>query len=263
MADKKIVSIEDRIPQLKQARKKKANRRFIIYLTLIILLILIIVYMQSPLSHVKSVTVVDNEMVDEETIISYSKISFDESFWNVDTNDVMEKIEQHPEIRHAEINRSWYNTFVIAVQEFERVAYQRDGDYYYPILQNGNKIEEVQLDHPREDAPLLHGFEDEMLQSIAYQLSQIPESINLLISEVYWEPEESNRERIRLFTIDGQEVIGVISNFSSKMSAYPSIASQLSDDIDGILHLDVGAYFVPYEGEDVEEAEELEFDEEV
>ncbi|MDQ0350526.1 cell division protein FtsQ [Alkalibacillus filiformis] len=263
MADKKIVSIEDRIPQLKQARKKKANRRFIIYLTLIIMLILIIVYMQSPLSHVNSITVEGNEMVDEETIINYSSVGFDESFWNVDTNDVMEKIEQHPEVRHAEINRSWYNTFVIFVQEYERVAYQKDGDYYYPILQNGDKIDEVQLNQPREDAPLLHGFEDEMLQRIAYQLSQIPESINLLISEIYWAPDETNRERIRLFTVDGQEVIGVVSNFASKMSTYPSIASQLSDDIDGILHLDVGAYFVPYEGEDVEETEELEFDEEV
>ncbi|GAA0460626.1 cell division protein FtsQ/DivIB [Alkalibacillus silvisoli] len=266
MADKKIVSIEDRIPQLKQARKKKANRRFIFYLTLIISLILIIVYMQSPLSHVKSVEVTNNEAVNEENIIDLADINKDQSFWNISADDLTERITEHPEIEHAEVKRSWYNTFVISVQEFTRVAYQRDGDYFYPVLQNGDRLNEVQLDHPREDAPLLHGFEEEPLKELAEQLALIPQSVSLLISEIYWEPEEHNSEQIRLFTTDGQEVIGAISNFSSKMEAYPSIASQLNDDIEGVLHLDVGAYFVPYDNEDLDEldeVEELDYDEEV
>ncbi|WP_188205727.1 cell division protein FtsQ/DivIB [Alkalibacillus aidingensis] len=258
MAEKKIVSIEDRIPQLKQARKRKANRRFILYLSVILLLVLVIVYMQSPLSHVKSVEVENNGVVSVEQITDLAGIDWDESYWKQNTDEIALNIQEHPEIEQAEVERSWYNSFVISVQEYKRVAYQKDGESYYPILQNGELLSEVKLDKPRSDAPLLHGFEDSnYLSEISEQLASLPDSISLLISEIYWDPDEVNRDRIRFYTVDGQEVVGVISNFASKMEVYPSISAQINDDLEGVLHIDVGAYFVPFEDQDME----LEIDE--
>src|SRR5690625_87166 len=108
MADKKIVSIEDRIPQLKKARKRKANRRFVTYLTIILLLVLAIIYIQSPLSYVKTIDVHGNNRVEESSIIELSQIEMDQNYWGVELDKAKEGILEHPEISSVEIDRKWY-----------------------------------------------------------------------------------------------------------------------------------------------------------
>ncbi|WP_027963107.1 cell division protein FtsQ/DivIB [Halalkalibacillus halophilus] len=264
MADEKIVSIENRIPKLKQARKKKKNRRFFVYLTIIVLFIIVIVYMQSSLAHIQSVQVDGNEVVSEDQIVELTELQFDESIFEISTSDIEAKVEEHPELEMVNVSRQWYNTIAIEVSEYKRVAYQQVDEVYYPILQNGERLQNVELNRPRSDAPLIHEFtEEQHLTSLAEQLSLLPESVHYLISEVYWTPDEVNSDRIRIYTIDGQEVVATIHNFASKMEVYPSIVSQLDTSQDGVIYIDVGAYFVPFEnGEEVEnEATELELEE--
>ncbi|MET3682052.1 cell division protein FtsQ [Alkalibacillus flavidus] len=254
----KIVSLEDRLPQLKQARKKRANRRFYMVLALILFLILLIVYLQSPLSHIRSIDVEGNHVIDETEIIELSNLNVDQSFWQMKPGVVSEDIETHPEIEQVTVNRNWYNQVVIHVEELDRVAYQQSDGQFNPILQNGDRLQRVQLDKPREDAPLLHDFEGDQRVSIAQELADMKPSVSRLISEVYYEPNDQDAERIRLFTIDGQEIVATIDQFADKMTAYPSIATQIKEEsMDGILHLDVGAYFVPYDASE-DEAVDLE-----
>ncbi|NIK10701.1 cell division protein FtsQ/DivIB [Alkalibacillus almallahensis] len=260
MADdqEKVVSLEERMPQLKHSRKRRANRRFYMVMILIILLILIIVYIQSPLSHVKSIETTGNSTLETEKIVELSSVQLDDSFWQLKLNEIKEQVEQHPEIEKVEISREWYNTVLISVSEYERVAYQQSGDYFYPILQNGERLERVELKLPREDAPLLHNFEGEFLQDVAKQMASMPDSISRLISEIYYEPNDQDQRRVRLFTIDGQEIIATIDQLADKMESYPSIAAQIQEEsMEGVLHLDVGAYFVPYESSDDEERVEI------
>ncbi|TFB23295.1 FtsQ-type POTRA domain-containing protein [Filobacillus milosensis] len=254
MAQKKVVSIEDRIPQLKLERKKKANRRFFTYLTVILFLIMVIVYLQSPLSHIQSIQVSDNRVVTEEDIIGLSELSTNQSFWMIDVEDVEQKVSEHLEINNVDVERSWYNQVNIIVNEHSRVGYVKSSNQFYPILENGKILKEIQLETPRGDAPILYGFSnEEQLSRLTNHLSKLDESIVQLISEIYWEPDDMNQDQLRMFTTDGQEVIASIHNFSEKMKVYPSISSQLTPDMKGILYIDVGAYFQPYEsGEEVQ-----------
>ncbi|SEP55250.1 cell division protein FtsQ/DivIB [Piscibacillus halophilus] len=256
MAEKKVVSIEDRIPQLKQLRKKKANRRFITYLTLILLLILVIVYLQSPLSHIYSVNVENNRVVDTEEIIELSELSRDQSFWSIDQEAVVEKIENHQEISDVTVNRSWYNQVTISVEEYSRVGYVKSSNLFKPILENGKVLDDTELKVPKGDAPVLYGFsEQEPLTRLTQQLAELDSAVVQLISEIYWEPEDTNKDQIRMFTTDGHEVIASIHNFKDKMKLYPSIAQQVTSDMEGILYIDVGAYFQPYNSNDEVELE--------
>ncbi|MFC0014260.1 MULTISPECIES: cell division protein FtsQ/DivIB [Allobacillus] len=251
MADKKIISIEDRIPQLKKARKRKANRRFVMYLTIILILVLVIVYIQSPLSYVKNIDVKGNHRVEESEVIDLSKISMDENYWGVELDAAKDLILQHPEISSVEIDRKWYNGYEITISELARVAYIREGDHYYPILEDGTMLKDQQLDQPLGDAPLLHDFNSpEMLRLLTEQLEKLPESINQLLSEIYWIPNEINDYKILIYTADGHEVIASIRDFSSKIKLYPSIASQIQPNQEGVIHIDVGAYFQPYSSEE-------------
>src|SRR5690625_2198168 len=113
MEEKKIVSIEDRIPKLKEARKKKANRRLLFYLAIFFFLISIIVYLQSPLSYVKKIDVIGSEFVEEQDVIQYSEIKLNANLWMVNKNAVKKALESHPLIEQAEIQRRLPQTIQI------------------------------------------------------------------------------------------------------------------------------------------------------
>ncbi|MUK89529.1 FtsQ-type POTRA domain-containing protein [Ornithinibacillus sp. L9] len=258
MSEKKIVSIEDRIPKLKQARKKKANRRLVFYLSIFFFLISIIVYLQSPLSHVKTINVKGNSYFTDESIIEQSNVSINTSIWSVNKEEVILALKGNPIIDSVDVQRKLPWTVDIHVSEHQRIGYMKDENLYFPILSNGAVLTEHGQELHNGDAPLLVGFtEEEYLHKLAQELSELPDSILNLISEVHWSPTTENKHKIMLYMNDGFLVDGTIRDFSNKMKVYPSIVSQLDPDEMGIIHIGVGAYFESFN----QVTEEAEFDE--
>ncbi|SDJ74149.1 cell division protein FtsQ/DivIB [Sediminibacillus albus] len=257
MKEKKVVSIEDRIPKLKQARKKKANRRLIFYLSVFFVLISIVVYLQSPLSQVNNIEINGNQYINNQEIQSLSGLSTDDNFWSVDTDEVVDKISGHPVVEKVEVDKQFPTTIQVTVQEFARVGYVKKDDSFYPVLENGNSLIDNKMKTAKGDAPLLNGFDKETyLQEMTKELQRLPSNIVDLISEITWVPTEENPYRIALYMNDGYEVEGSIRNFSNKMKSYPSIVAQLEPGSEGIIHIGVGAYFESYqEQEEKKEAE--------
>ncbi|RWZ60692.1 cell division protein FtsQ/DivIB [Halobacillus fulvus] len=253
MEEKKVVSIEERIPKLKQRRKKKANRRLITYLAILFLLIGTVIYLQSPLSHVRNIEVVGEQHVSAEEIIDLSRVTNETNYWQVDPDEVKKALESHKEITFAEVDRKFPNTIQIEVNEAERIGYVNTDGVYKPILENGTELSGSSA-LPGGDAPVLVGFSKETyLKEMSQELKLLPSSVASLISEIHWVPEEGNPYKITLYMNDGFQVESTIRNFSTKMPAYPSIVSQLEEGARGIIHIGVGAYFEEYpqaEGEE-------------
>ncbi|WP_279401214.1 cell division protein FtsQ/DivIB [Piscibacillus salipiscarius] len=218
---------------------------------MILLLILVIVYLQSPLSHIKTIDVQENRVISDEEIISISGLSMDQSFWSIDQSQIVHDIESHQEISDVKVERNWYNQVTIIINEFERVGYVKSNNLFKPILENGKVLKDTELKIPKGDAPVLHGFsEDDRLSRLTKQLAELDSAVVQLISEIYSDPSDTNEDRIRLYTTDGFEVVASIHNFEEKMNLYPSISSQVSPELEGVLYIDVGAYFEPYESSD-------------
>ncbi|WP_164215379.1 cell division protein FtsQ/DivIB [Virgibacillus sp. YIM 98842] len=244
MDDKKIVSIEDRIPKLKQARKKKANRRLVFYLSIFFFLISIIVYLQSPLSYIKTIEVTGNTFLTDEEVIEISELQTNTNIWTINKEEIAEQMKDNPIVESAEVNRILPRTVEISLKEFEHVGYVEEENSYSPILRNGNILESMNQSNPNGDAPILIGFtETEYLERLANELAELPDSISNLISEIHWSPAEENRDKLLLYMNDGFLVDGTIRNFAEKMEVYPSIAGQLDEEEKGIIHIGVGAYF--------------------
>ncbi|KKE78058.1 cell division protein FtsQ/DivIB [Oceanobacillus caeni] len=259
MSNKNIVSIEDRIPKLKQARKKKANRRLIFYLSIFFFLISIIVYLQSPLSHVKTINVQGNVHTTDEEIINLSEITAKTNIWMVNFDAIEKAIKTNPIVNEVEVNRKLPWTVSIEITEHNVVGYVKEERKYYPILANGVSLKQEGQDTYHGNSPMLIGFtEDEYLQRMAEELNKLPKNITNLISEIHWEPTDNNKNKIQLFMTDGYIVDGTIRNFSEKMVVYPSIVSQLEPGVDGIIHIGVGVYFESFndESEETDETEE-------
>ncbi|MFD1038075.1 cell division protein FtsQ/DivIB [Virgibacillus byunsanensis] len=250
MSKKKIVSIEERIPKLKQARKKKANRRLIFYLSIFFLLLSIIVYLQSPLSNIKTIAVNGNSFVTTDEVIEVSNLTMDTNIWTINKKEIQQSISKNPVVESVEVIRKLPWTVEIQLTEYERVGYIKNQGSYYPILGNGVTLSSFKLDSMNGDAPLILDFTDEdYLNEMTNELKKLPDSILNLISEIYWSPTDENRNKILLYMNDGFVVNGTIRNFAEKMQVYPSIVSQLEAERKGIVHIGVGAYFEEYETE--------------
>ena len=246
MEERKVVSIEDRIPKLKQTRRKKANRRLILYLMILFLLIAVVIYLQSPLSNVGNIEVQGERHVTADEIKELANITTETNYWKVDTDSIKNNVESHKEIKSVDVNRNFPNTVQIQVEEAERIGYVQTNGEFSAILENGTKLEATSS-LPGGDAPILAGFSKQTyLEEMSKELKELPQSVTNLISEIHWEPKEDNPYQIRLYMNDGFQVLASIRNFSNKMTIYPSIVAQLEEGAEGIIHIDVGAYFEEY-----------------
>lgn len=253
-----IVSIEDRIPKLKQQRRKKANKRLTILLILFFTMIALVVYFQSPLSHVKRVVVKGNVSYSEEELIGISGITKETNIWRVDETTIKERLESLPEIKNAAITLKFPNSIELNMMEYRQIAFLVQEKNYYPVLENGTLLKEKRaLEGFTANAPLLFSFEEgEILDEMILSLQALPENVLNSISEIHYEPVKTDTYRIALFMNDGFEVNASLRTFAEKMAHYPSIVSQLDPKIKGVIDLEVGSYFKAYKVEGAEENED-------
>jgi cell division protein FtsQ len=248
----KVVSIEERIPKLKQQRRRKANKRLTLLLLFFFFLIACIVYVQSPLSHVRTISVKGNLTYSKNEIISETGLSKKENIWKVDEKEVEKDIEKLPEMGQARVKVRFPNAIVIDVKEHERVAYFSEKTSFYPVLENGKILQNTPIYSFPENSPILTGFkEGKVLNELVSSLKGLPEEVRNSISEIHHEPSKTDQYHITLYMNDGFEVSATLRTFSEKMAHYPSIVSQLDPNIKGVIDLEVGSYFKAYgmEGE--------------
>ncbi|MBM7632498.1 cell division protein FtsQ/DivIB [Geomicrobium sediminis] len=250
MADKQnVVSVSDRIPALKEQRKKRANRRLIFYLSIFFILIGIVVYFQSPLSHVQQIQVEGNYTGETREIIDQSALVSGESIWSQSLSSAKERVEQIPYIEEATIERSLPTTLRIIVQERDRTAYLHSNDQFIPVYGNGQLMDEQSLDTYPSDAPIIFNWQnEELLEAFFVELDKLGSGMINHISEIH--PSDDDPTLLRLFMNDGIEVETTIENFASYMAPYPTVARQISEPSDGILHMKMSPYFEAFNPEE-------------
>ena len=93
--DENVRSLEDKIPYIREQRRKKANRRLIYVLILIGLLVGVVFYLQSSYSRVARFDIDGNVNVKSADILRASGIKVKETHaFNVSEEDVLERIEK-------------------------------------------------------------------------------------------------------------------------------------------------------------------------
>ncbi len=248
MEDRKVVTIEDRIPTLKAQRKQRANRRLVVYLSIFFFLILLIIYFQSSLSHIRNVEVSGNNYVSDKEIIQLSELDNSVSFWNLNTEKVEMKVEESKEIANVTVSRQFPATAKVKVVENARVAYLKKGSQYFPILQSGAILDALPKGDTPVSAPILMQWnESTELSDMAGELRKVNLSIINRISEIHYTPAGDKAFNLTLYMTDGYEVKTSIADFSEKMNSYPLIVEKLKDKAKGVLYLNEGSWLEPYE----------------
>lgn len=262
LAKGKVISIEDRLPKMKERRRKKANRRLAFLLTLFALLIGSIVYVQSPLSRVSEIQISGSTVYSDEKIKKLSGITSKTHIWKVEKDKIEKELKKLPEIKEADVKIKLPATVSIQISEWKSIGIVRNDNGLFPVLENGDILEkrEEAFSH---HAPLLVGFsEGEILDEMIAELMELPEEVHNSISEIHYAPKKTDQYHIFLYMNDGFQVSASIRSFNEKMVHYPAIVSQLDPNVKGIIDLEVGTFFKAYESEGAENGSELEEQEE-
>ncbi|QQK76730.1 FtsQ-type POTRA domain-containing protein [Salicibibacter cibarius] len=260
MGDRKVVSANERIPALKEQRKKRANRRLIISLITIFLLIGLVVYLQSPLSDIQTINVEGIVTGEEDEVTAQSGLEQGDNIWAADLRGAEERISENlPHVLEASVSRSFPSTVHIAITEQERIAYMEEDETYIPVFANGEQSPDQGLDQLPGDAPVVYGWNDESrLETLLSEMEKLTDGVVNRISEVH--PLDESHEGLRLYMNDGIEVETTVDQFAEYMSGYPSVAEEIDPEDSGVLHMKMRPYFesssTPDEDEDEDSDEE-------
>lgn len=247
-AEKKVLSMEHKLPRLKEQRRRKMLRRLIPMVFLFSFTILVILYFISPLSRISKVTVSGTNEVFDQSVIDASQLKKGDSLWEAYFNrakmeqEIKEKLNQ---VKSVHLKFDGVNSYEVAIKEYKTVAYLAKDDQYYNILENGKIVKEsrkVSIGNP----PIFKNFkEGPALDEMILQYSQLSSDIKNSMSDIEHQSNKTDDYLIKINMNDGNLVQASIPSFAEKMAYYPSFVKSLGDQ-KGIINMEVGVYFEPF-----------------
>lgn len=248
----KVIDIEDRIPTLREKRRKRTNKKFIILITLFFLTLFLLLYFQSPYSDVKNIHIKGFNLVNEEEYLKQSNLQVGQSMWSFREKEVEDNIKKLEWVKNVEVHKHWLTSVEINIEEWPKVAYISENNSFYPILENGVVFKELGSSTPI-DAPIFLEFEDsELRKRLLKELAGLEPTVLAMISQINATPTSSDPYAITLFMNDGYEVRAEITSLAEKLNYYPSIIAQIENNGEfekGIIDIEVGTYYRSYSEE--------------
>lgn len=132
---------------MRKSRKRIRLIKIIIYtiFTIILLSALFSFIFFTNVFSIKKVTVINNNKVDEKTIIDNSNIKVGSSnFFLIDTKQISDSVKKIPYIENAEVSKKFPNKVEIAVTERASSYVIKVNDEYYLIDIDGTILEKIE-----------------------------------------------------------------------------------------------------------------------
>jgi cell division protein FtsQ len=242
----KVIDIEERIPSMREKRRRKTNKKFLFMLTVFVVALLAILYFQSPLSKIRDISVSGAVLHEQSFYKEQSGLTADNPLWSFNTEEVEETLTAISGVKDVVVSRKWLRNIDIVITEWETVAYIEEAGQYSLLLENGETFPAGML--PLEaEAPILNNFSNvDSRKRISAQLLKMEEDVYRLVSEIIFGGTTEDADSITVYMDDGFEVRAVISTFAEKMDFYPEITAQLKGYEKGVIDMEVGTFFIPF-----------------
>lgn len=147
---------EDKIRKKSVVAKKIRRQRIFFASAVIIALVLICLF--TPVFGVTSVTVENNQILDDETIVRASGIKIGENVFRVNTSDAEKSINMLGHIEKSEVKRKFPSRIVIEVTECSEAAYVMFAGNYVSVDINGKVIDVSKAAKVQADKPVITGM---------------------------------------------------------------------------------------------------------
>ena len=130
-----------------------------IFLILILLIIAIIFVLSSSLFNIKSINVLNNNILSNEDIISLSNINIGQNIFKINKNASIDHLKENAYIEEVNISRKLPNTLEINVKERKRKYMLQFADSYVYINNQGYMLE---ISTEKLDLPIITGFKTDL-----------------------------------------------------------------------------------------------------
>ena len=248
---------------MREKRRRKTNRKFIVILSVFVTALLVILYFQSSFSRIDEVNIGGANLHKQEFYKKESGLLKDKPIWGFTIKSAEQSLKEIDVVKEASVSRKWFRDVEITITEWKTIAYIEDKEKYNLLLESGVIFPAGQV-MPEEKAPVLIGFSDVAdRKKIIAQLMDMEKDVYHLISEIILRDDAEHGTDLTVYMDDGYEVRAIISTFAEQMAYYPEITAQLLDYEKGVIDMEVGTFFTPFskvygpegEGKNVEESE--------
>ena len=221
---------------LKKSKKKKRKlkvKKFFVFLLFVFFVVLCIYYIINV--KISNIIIVGNEYFTDQEIIDIARVSAGDKIIDKFPFELEKNINKNKLILSSNVKiKGFLNEIYIYVKENPPLI------YYLPknktVLSNSKLIDEE-----ISNTVLINIIPDKLFDKFIKKLSKIDRNILNRISEIKYEPNDVDDERLLLIMNDQNYVYITISKFDS-INKYVNMI-KMFDDKKGILHLDSGDYF--------------------
>ncbi len=230
-----LASIQEEIKRKKARKKRRRFRAWLKITALLILLALVIFvvvkYEQSSYSKVSLVTIKNNRYVDDQEILSYSKLEVGDRIYLKLGMLIENDLNKHPFIETSTIKVDYLHQSVsIWVEETTFIGYLTDNNETFLLSKAGEMLPITDLSLIA-DLPHIRGYTAEMMPELVKFLNRIDSSVYGLISEMRRAPASYDETQVELLMSDGIIVTSPINGLELLTSEnYYGVINRLDSD---------------------------------
>lgn len=237
--------ISKKLPRLRWHHYKKNGERVLALVLTFGLILALMVYIISPLSKVKTVTVVGNNDLQTSQVEKATTIYPGRFMWGVMANkkNICRRARyRQPQINHVDVKITGPQSLQVTVRENALLGNATLGKQSYAVLANGH----LQATNDKPVGIKYQNFTGhrQELQLLARQVGKLKPAIRNDISVINYQADKDAPNRVVMYMRDGNTVYANFRTVGKKMPFYPAIVANMKKN--GVIDLQVGAYSYSY-----------------
>lgn len=221
---------------------QKARRRAYPVLIVAGAVLLISLFLVTPLSKQKTVTVSGTSTTSDAVLTASGIKSSDYFFSLIFNHSAYEKsiLKNDKMIKEAKIIYHFPNKFTIKVKEYDIVAYAQTDDGYQPILENGTRLDVVGASELPDTFLTINLSSESDIQKLIKAFSKLDKDLVSQIQIVSSANSSTTADLLLLEMHDGNTVRVPLSEIVEKLPYYTKIKGNLTET--SIVDMEVGIY---------------------
>ncbi|CCF01851.1 cell division protein FtsQ/DivIB [Streptococcus macedonicus] len=205
--------------------------------------LLISLFLVTPISKQKTVTVSGTSTTTSDSVLTASGIKSSDYFFSLIFNhSAYEKsiLKNDKMVKEAKIVYYFPNKFMIKVKEYDIVAYAQTDDGYQPILENGTHLDVVGASELPDTFLTINLSSESDIQKLIKAFSKLDKDLVSQIQIVSSANSSTTADLLLLEMHDGNTVRVPLSEIVEKLPYYTKIKGNLTEA--SIVDMEVGIY---------------------
>lgn len=214
-------------------KKRKLNLKRVLVLIFSLFIVFFLLYLFLT-RKIENIYIYNNSILSDQEIIDTSKLRNYPSYILRTKSSIVSELLKNKFIKNVEVDKKRFKEIHIYIEEYKPIFYDEINNK--TILENG-----IEADLNIELPILINDIEEQYYIKLVEKMALVNSDVLIKISEIKYEPNNIDKERILLTMNDRNYVYLTLYTFE-KINNYNNILPTLEGKR-GILYLDSGNYF--------------------